>query len=114
HQSPLENYLIEIFTYCLKNDNEFTVAFTNSFLDVEDTGEQFEIKSQMGSGEFGRPDILMRSSNTIVVIECKVESSEGNEQLIKYTKYLNSQDRNCTKKYLIYLTKYFDPKKIDE
>ena len=111
--SPLENYLIEIFAYCLTTDKEFRDAFVCSFLGLNFIEEEFTTKTQVVLSKYARPDIVMNSPNTIVVIECKVESSEGNEQLKKYSQFLNSKD-NYTKKHLIYLTKYFDPKEIDE
>lgn len=97
-----ENYLIEIFSFCLQTDRSFLEAFFQ-YLGAENC-EEFEIETQHRKKDYGIFDILIKGSDKfILLIECKVDSSAGKTQLYRYSQYLSSQ--KADKKILIYLTK---------
>lgn len=73
--------------------------------------EEFRVSSQYVAGKDSRPDIVIETDNTIILIECKVESSENPDQLNRYSSYLQKNHQK-KEKHLIYLTKYFDQKDI--
>lgn len=100
NRNNLENYLTEIFAHCIDIDPSFRSALfkiigvTNPYIRVQ---TQFTINNN-------RPDILIECENTIIFIECKIESGEQNDQLVNYRMELMKS--NHLNKYLIYLTKY--------
>lgn len=56
-------------------------------------------------GEMGRMDIVIRSPSWLIVIENKIDAGEGNEQLLRYGKWMNTQLRLEEKnRHLIFLT----------
>jgi hypothetical protein len=111
-KNNLENYLTEIFAGTLRKD----IGFFNSFLSISNISVSeltiSEIITQnsytTANGDL-RPDIEIRLDNTIILVECKVESKESVGQLKRYADLLMSLD--YSKKYLLYLTKY--PEKVE-
>ncbi|MCU4158398.1 PD-(D/E)XK nuclease family protein [Carboxylicivirga sp. A043] len=106
-KNNLENYLIEVFSFCLGSDSKFL----NSFLELIDmpNGDGYSINTQSTYKE-GRPDIVIENESTFIIIECKIEAPERFNQLKDYSKIVN---RNSKKnKKLIYLTKYYQYKEI--
>lgn len=100
-----ENYLIEIFAYCLNTDIKLRENFL-ALLGLKDE-EHIIIKTQTPY-EFGRPDIEINipSTKTCILIECKIEHYERPNQLSDYKKILENKD--VLKRHLVYLTKYYD------
>lgn len=109
NKNNLENYLIEIFAFSLEND----FKFRENFFSEIGFDEKFDvyINTQSTYKGFGRPDIEIRNSNSILLIECKVESTERKNQLKDYLKILKNSDYE--NKWLIYLTKYYETKNIE-
>lgn len=102
-KNNLENFLIEIFTYCLETDKKFR----ESFFDLINLCNQnkYKISSQKTLPNGKRPDVFIETNDTVCLIECKVDAQEGDGQLDTYNEYLeNQKDKKYTK--LIYLTKY--------
>jgi hypothetical protein len=69
-----------------------------------------EISTQQSYPLLGRPDIEIITENSIILIENKVDSSEGFEQLSRYIKILSLSNKK--NKYLVYLTKYYEHKDL--
>ncbi|MBS9525939.1 PD-(D/E)XK nuclease family protein [Litoribacter alkaliphilus] len=110
----MENYLIEILTYCLENDCSFRSEFS-LLLQLDLPEEGVRVSSQYIADTSGRPDIVIETEGKIILIECKVESSENPKQLSNYSEYLRKSNSHQDKeKHLIYLTKYFDPKELSD
>lgn len=98
-----ENFLTEIFAYCLLNDNAFRNNFLNE-IGINESIDVFSCNTQHNTDELGRPDVLVKFNDTIMVIECKIESGQEETQLERYAEYLMKQ--KTKKRHLIYLTKY--------
>ncbi len=105
-----ENFLIEIFAFCLQSDYQFFTAFLKE-LNIK-AEIDYWVKTQVVY-EQGRPDIevFLNKSNTSILIECKIEHLERHNQLNDYKKILDS--KTCKDKHLVYLTKYYDIKEIE-
>ncbi len=100
-----ENFITEILSYCLEND----IVFGKKFLNKIDGNILFQkptCRTQFLDTKFGKPDILIELNNTIILIECKVDASQGNNQLNRYAQYLRKQ--KIRNKHFIFLTKYFE------
>lgn len=106
--SPRENYLTEIFAYCLLVDGRIREIFFE-WIGVKPTND-FSVETQ-NRYEHGIPDIEIRLPEISVLIECKIEQNERHEQLPDYAKIL--LQRKDDRKILIYLTKYYDPKEFN-
>jgi hypothetical protein len=114
---PLEDYLTEIFTHILQTDSEVMSAFIK-FLNVGAEGEDFYASTQVsysaleGHHSGSRPDLVLRSDNHLIMIESKVGSGEGYQQLKRYAEHLDKKEYD--NRTLIYLTKHYDPKDRNE
>jgi len=109
NKNNLENYLIEIFAFCLENDIEFRKDYLSE-IGFNENIEVF-INTQSSHKDYGRPDIEIKNSNSFIIIECKIESTERKNQLNDYLKILKKSD--LENKWLIYLTKYYETKNIN-
>lgn len=101
-----ENFLTEIFAYCLKYDEIFRRNFLNKIGFIEKV-ETFDIDTQRSHKLYGRPDVYIEiNKNTIIIIECKVESTQEKTQLERYHTILSKEPKSKNR-YLI-LTKYYE------
>jgi hypothetical protein len=109
--TPLEDFTTEVFASILENDEEIRKKFTSEILGL--SCDDFKIETQknysLDMGERAVIDIVLRGKEVIVFIENKVESSEGVNQLEKYSRVLDGLT-GYTEKCLFYCTKYYDPK----
>lgn len=103
-----ENYLIEIFAFCLEQDELFLTAFFN-LLEIKNTDTP-NIKTQVSDPELGRPDIELKNQKLHLLIEAKIEHQERDGQLDDYRKILNKS--KPPEKHLVYLTKYYEDKNL--
>jgi len=103
-----ENFITEIFAHCLRIDEDFRAEFLNS-LAINTLCENFRCKTQHIEKDFGRPDICIELGEleTIIFIECKVDSTQGENQLVRYAQSLRTAYPN-QKKFLIFLTRWFE------
>ena len=110
NKSDLENFSTELLTYCLETD----LNFQKSFLEFVDCNDNLimHISTQEPYPTFGRPDVEIITENSIILIENKVESFEGYNQLDRYVSIL--QQNNNRHKHLIYLTKFYECKEISD
>ncbi|QQL51107.1 PD-(D/E)XK nuclease family protein [Mucilaginibacter ginkgonis] len=106
NKGDLENFSTELFAHCLMDD----VIFQKSFMDFIGCDELIDnISTQQSYPKFGRPDIEINTETFIILIENKVESTEGINQLPRYVNILEQSEK---RKILIYLTKFYEQKEI--
>ncbi len=105
--SPTETFLTELLGYCLENDKDFLADFLE-LIGIQNCIEQLVIKSQNSYSELGRPDIEISSENYRIIVECKVEAAERENQLSDYTQLLTESNKDNIR--LVYLTKYLESK----
>lgn len=107
-----ENFLTEAFVHLLRHlvDHEprlasaFLKKLTNDRLTLNETALQSLIISTQLIVPEGRPDIAMRTLDSLIVIEAKKESGLGDLQLERYRNFLkNSKVRHTG---LVLLTRY--------
>jgi hypothetical protein len=102
-KSQKENFTIEVLTYLLLNDFEFAKGFL-SLIRVP-FSKILKCKSQYFDDQYGKPDIYVELENDhVILIECKIDSFQGNGQINRYLKILHKM--NFKNKHLVYLTKY--------
>lgn len=107
-----ENFLIELLGYALEKHETFREGFL-ALIDARGqyNSEDFIVSTQSVYNQ-GRPDLEIQASEQyVILIECKVESKEGFEQLPRYREILKSKVEET--KDLVYLTKYIEPKDDD-
>ena len=114
NHSPLENFITEIFSYCLEIDVKFRSDFFAICLDIHDLSEDFEIETQLQYEGYGRPDIEINFKSTSILFECKVEAIERLNQLEDYSSILKKYKTSSEIKHIVYLTKYFEHKRIKD
>lgn len=106
-----ENYVTEILCYVLKTDLTFTKNFFKYIGLIN-----WRIRTcitQNSDNELGRPDISIEMMDgSEILIECKIDSLQGEDQLKKYLSILKRKNNPNSK--LIYLTKYQEPLDIEE
>src|SRR5690606_24369767 len=109
NKNSKENFLIEIFAHCLEVDKRFLSNFLG--LIALNSDDEISIETQVVY-DYGRPDleINLLKSKTCILVECKVEHYERDNQLEDYMKILLEKD--VKQKHLVYLTKYYENKEI--
>ena len=106
-----EDFLTEIFAFCLQEDRIFFKAFLSKIgLKILDHQSYLVSTQVVYSGN--RPDVEIKWGNCHLLIECKVDSGERLNQLLDYAKILNESE--YAEKHLVYLTKYYEAKEISE
>lgn len=115
---PLEDYLTEIFAYCLTQDKIMLGDFLKKFKiappDIEGFSltTQYELKALQHHHSDSRPDIALISNSNTVFFENKVDSDEGRNQLQRYAEHL---DKSHTKnRVLVYITRDYASKNKQE
>lgn len=115
---PTEDYLTEIFAFCLSENQELLAEFLRHFQIHEEPFEQSTISTQLSLTALeehkmgSRPDMVIFLENKVIFFENKVASGEGEEQLSRYAEHL---DRGYTSpKVLVYITREYDPKVVSE
>ncbi len=119
-----EDLLTEIFADVLR-DSDLLVSFLNEFLKLSLTNPQSVIIDTQKTylkldnhATDSRPDLVMQfgeeKEKYILFFENKVESPEGDSQLQRYADHLRFYDAEGYQTYLIYITKYDDPKDVNK
>ena len=75
NHSPTENFLTEIFAFCLESDENFCTDFLSLFIDTNISWQEMSISTQESYLGYGRPDIeinLKEMSNQENLHEIKV------------------------------------------
>ncbi len=112
-----ENFLTEIFAYCLKNDEVFRKSFfvNINLFEYNDSQIKESIKTQYITKTKGRPDICLKDDNNLIFIENKIDSLQGENQLKNYKNDLLSIENNKIKnKSLIFITKHYEETNISK
>ncbi len=109
--TPLEDFSTEILTGILEMYPDVLNAFVQKILNLEE-GEYIPYSQKHYSHSKDKSvfiDLVFESTDTICFLENKVESSEGENQLSRYSTVLDafSSYKNT---HLRYCTKYFDLK----
>lgn len=121
HRNPAEDFFTEIFAFLLENvDGLLGEILSRSKVITQGQLEITEVKTQcqfsMQSGDI-RPDIFVRFSanneNWLLFIENKIDAREGERQLESYLDYLGKKAKEDTDCVLLYITQFYDPKKVD-
>ncbi|MBK1809502.1 PD-(D/E)XK nuclease family protein [Clostridium sp. YIM B02505] len=117
NKTPLEDFTTELLVGTLETDNELLDEFVNNVLLID--GQGFSISSQvkyyLEEDTNCIIDIVVKNEGNICFIENKIDSSEGERQLDRYSKVLNNIKKGQgTKAYLRYCTKYYDKKEISD
>jgi hypothetical protein len=82
-----ENYVNEILCYILKNDEAFSKAFFK-YIGLSNWKLQ-TCSTQNSHSDHGRPDITIEMNDgSVILIECKIDSLQGIDQLNKYSNIL--------------------------
>ena len=113
-RNQLENFLTEAFAYVLEKDAGFRERWLKSlgwsFLPSTVACQVESQKIYPGS----QPDIELRGTDFKILIECKVDSPEGEKQLERYAAILSSPEPDSGKVYpanrqvLVYLTRHHE------
>jgi hypothetical protein len=115
-RNQLENFLTEAFAFALERDAAFRSRWISSL--------NWRHSKQLGDCQVntqslypdGQPDIELRSVHFRILVECKIESPEGQKQLDRYSQILSMPVPETGKIFppeqqiLVYLTKHYDPK----
>jgi hypothetical protein len=115
HNVPLEDYLTELFGYCLNLEEEILISFLKRFKIPPQKSEEYYLNTQVRHKKLPHhtedsiPDMMLTFENHVIFIENKVASSEGNLQLQRYAEHLDNYDTTKIKA-LIYITRDFDLK----
>jgi hypothetical protein len=105
-----ENFLTELLAGVLRSNPSLAVALLTrvGLVKSEEFVEPLVVETQTRHPE-GIPDLTIRSpdSQLLLLIECKVESGEGGEQLSRYETILDRL--KPARGMVLYLTKYYEP-----
>ncbi|MCB0462833.1 MAG: PD-(D/E)XK nuclease family protein [Flavobacteriaceae bacterium] len=112
---PLEDFNTEVFANILKMYPKVCEDFCLNFLKLP--LDNYIIKTQYHQFIASQKpnciiDLVLIGDSNICFLESKVESIEGDEQLLRYEMAL-IENHSEKGKYLLYCTKYSDPKKVD-
>lgn len=115
-ENPLEDYLTEIFAYCLQTSPELWHALLQEFnLPVEELisiDTQTKFTALKGHESDSKPDMVAYTESNSIFFENKIDAKEGYEQLKRYAEHLNKSPKE--RKYLVYITRDHDPKDLNE
>lgn len=114
NNSPLENFLTEIFAYCLESDSKFRFDFFSYHLGIHKKVKEIKIQTQAEYENYGRPDIELNFDNTSILVECKIEAIERENQLEDYACILRKHKPSSYSKHIVFLTKYYEHKEITD
>ena len=112
-KDPLEDYLTEIFAYCLKSNEPLLKEFLNKFI----YNQSYKKSSVLTQQSFvainshpsdSKPDMIIQLDDAAIYLENKVASYEGNIQLQRYAEHLDAEIKKD--KVLVYITRDHDPK----
>lgn len=121
---PLEDFFTELVAYLFSTDKEILFAWLkelnlwdiNTCLNAN-VSTQRAYDPLHGHHFASRPDIVIElmdiNSRSIVIIESKIASQEGSEQLSRYAEILHGLP-SYYHKSLLYITRDFDPKDKSE
>ena len=111
---PLEDFNTECFANILNLYPDIKEDFVTNFFTLPD--DNYKVNTQLSKNLADTQsciiDLVIIGKENACLIECKVESSEGWEQLSRYSQVLDTY-YNDREKFLFYLTKYSDVKNLN-
>ncbi len=122
HFSPVpeEDFFTEIVAWLFNFNKKLLFDWIKKELSLYAPYSNCQIETQVefekleGHSTSSRPDFLIKlfdENNTdILMIESKVQAEEGFEQLLRYAEQLSEHFEDARNKYLIYISRSFDPK----
>jgi hypothetical protein len=117
---PEEDFFTELIAWYLNKNNDVLFLWLKDVFGVDEkytgicveTQVTFDRLEQHETGS--RPDIMISlyydDETDYVLIESKISSREGNLQLPRYAEHLAESLHDARKRYLLYITRDFDPK----
>lgn len=111
---PLEDFNTECFANILNLYPDIKEDFVTNFFSLP--ADNYKVITQLNKNLPDTQnciiDLVFIGKENACLIECKVESSEGWEQLSRYSQVLDTYYHDKTK-FLFYLTKYSDVKNLN-
>ncbi|WP_312329806.1 PD-(D/E)XK nuclease family protein [Sphingobacterium sp.] len=105
-----EDFTTEILASLLKAESQFAQSFYRLIhLPLDDYNIYTQRRFSSNSGCDCIVDLVLESNDKICFIENKVESSEGEDQLVRYSDVLTKTNKTT---FLRYCTKYYEYKDI--
>ena len=120
--SMYEDLLTEVFGELLI-EKEYLVSFCNAFISKEQikspkdiiVSTQRTFLSINDHESDSRPDLAIQfrvgNEKYFLLFENKIEAAEGESQLTRYADHLLQYEKRGFKTFLLYITKYADPKR---
>lgn len=116
-----EDFFTELVAFFFRHDSQLKGDWISKFLEVPVLqDEEIQLETQVPysalNGEVGgsRPDLVVRIGNSdsysIVFIESKIGSQEGENQLKGYAKVLGHYYPTARQRVLVFITHYYEPK----
>lgn len=115
NKTPLEDFNTECFAGILNMYNDVKKDFITNFLQLPSDDEYTivtQYKRDLVDYQNCIIDFALIGLKNVCFIENKVESKEGNEQLLRYSLVLREYFPN-QEKFLFYCTKHSEPKNLD-
>ena len=115
---PKENFFTEVVAWMFAAYPELLYAWVKECLEIDEQYHQSIVETQVdfeASKTYGqdcKPDILITlktgASHDLLMIESKVSSKEGPDQLLRYAEQLTLAEGS--NRYLVYITRDYEPK----
>ena len=115
-----EDLFTEIFVTVLRQNNELKQRFLKELIGVEDffistVETQVNYQKLKGHAQSSRPDIVIQLRTEderydVIFVESKIGSYEHDNQLIRYAEQLATKHEKARNRYLVYITRSYDPK----
>tara|TARA_R110002074_G_scaffold7143_1_gene30983 strand:+ start:342 stop:1376 length:1035 start_codon:yes stop_codon:yes gene_type:complete len=114
HKTPFEDFNTECFAGVLRLFPEVKDDFIENVLRApkDDYKVVTQLRRSLENDQNCIIDLAFIGKESVCLVENKVESLEGTEQLSRYSKVLDFHYKNH-KKYLFYCTKYSEPKNLN-
>ncbi len=114
---PTEDFLTEIFAYCLLVELEILEEFLIFFDITKQVDKEYSLRTQVFLKKLpayqqqtdSKPDMVLSSNTSIIFFENKVGADEQEDQLPRYAEQLDNIT-GIEERVLIYITRDFDPK----
>lgn len=114
NKKHIEDYFTKILVFFLKNNRMFREQFIDKLLGINDIGGNRDISVGYNlpyPPRNKRPDITIFNKDILILIEIKIKSELGDNQLIDYSEIIKYKlKKNKIKKgFVVFLPKYFEP-----
>ncbi len=113
NKKHVEDYFTKVLTFFLKNNRQFKEKFVTDSLKIKDMGINGDISVEYNLAylpEMKKPDITISNKDTLILIEIKIASKQGENQLINYSKIIKDKLKNgeIKKGFVVFIPKYFE------